>query len=91
MSLELLDLVVSGGGGNGGSSGGGTAGVVNTGSGGGGNSVYSVTGTGGKGVIILSMPTASYTGTTTGSPTVTTKNAGADTVLQFNGSGSYTG
>jgi hypothetical protein len=27
---------------------------------------------GGSGVVILSMPTASYSGTTTGSPTVTT-------------------
>jgi hypothetical protein len=36
------------------------------------------------------MLTSKYTGTTTGSPTITTKNAGADTVLQFNGSGSYT-
>jgi hypothetical protein len=35
------------------------------------------------------MPTASYSGTTTGSPTVTT--SGADTILVFNDSGSYTG
>jgi hypothetical protein len=34
------------------------------------------------------MPTASYSGTTTGSPTVTT--SGSNTILQFNGSGSYT-
>jgi hypothetical protein len=35
------------------------------------------------------MPTASYSGTTTGSPTVTTD--GSDTVVVFNSSGSITG
>jgi hypothetical protein len=81
----------SGGGGNA-SNGAGSAGTANTGGGGGGSdrSPGSNGGAGGKGVVILSMATAKYTGTTTGSPTVTTKNAGADTVLQFNGSGSYT-
>jgi len=44
---------------------------------------------GGSGVVILRMPTASYSGTTTGSPTVSP--VGSDTVLIFNGSGSYTG
>jgi hypothetical protein len=44
---------------------------------------------GGSGVVILSMPTANYSGTTTGSPTVTTD--GTDTILVFNASGSYTG
>jgi hypothetical protein len=34
------------------------------------------------------MLTIKYTGTTTGSPTVTT--SGSNTILQFNGSGSYT-
>jgi hypothetical protein len=34
------------------------------------------------------MPTASYSGTTTGSPTVTT--SGTDTIVKFTGSGSYT-
>jgi hypothetical protein len=71
-----------------------SAATANTGSGGGGGGYTGVPsslgGSGGKGVVILSMPTASYSGTSTGSPTVTTKNAGADTVLQFNGSGSYT-
>jgi hypothetical protein len=35
------------------------------------------------------MPTNKYSGTTTGSPTVTT--SGTDTILTFNDSGSYTG
>jgi hypothetical protein len=35
------------------------------------------------------MPTANYSGTTSGSPTVSTD--GSDTVIVFNGSGSYTG
>jgi hypothetical protein len=48
----------------------------------------SATGAGGKGVVILSMATANYSGTTSGSPTITT--SGANTILQFNGDGSYT-
>jgi hypothetical protein len=87
-----------GGGGNtssaGGAGGGGaggnpaTAGTANTGGGGGG--AYSTTngGAGGSGVVVLSIPTANYSGTTTGSPTVTT--SGANTILTFTGSGSYT-
>ena len=80
--------------GSGGSGGGGTAafssassGTANTGSGGGG--AQSNSGNGGSGVVILRMATANYTGTTSGSPTVST--AGSDTVLVFNSSGSYTG
>jgi hypothetical protein len=34
------------------------------------------------------VPTTRYTGTTTGSPTVTT--SGSNTIMQFNSSGSYT-
>jgi len=37
------------------------------------------------------MADADYSGTTTGSPTVTTGVGGTDTVLVFTGSGSYTG
>jgi hypothetical protein len=64
-----------------------TSGTVNTG--GGGGSSDATSGAGGKGVVILSMPDASYSGTTTGSPTVATSVSGK-TVLTFTGSGSYT-
>ena len=70
----------------------GTSGTANTGSGGGGANAAGGGGTGGaggKGVVILRIPTAKYSGTTTGSPTVTTD--GSDTVLVFNDSGSITG
>jgi hypothetical protein len=86
----------TGGGGDGSTNGANaTAGTINTGSGGGasggggspGNT--QVAGAGGKGVVILSMPDASYSGTTTGSPTVATGVSGK-TVLTFTGSGSYT-
>jgi len=82
----------SGGGGAGSNSTTGTNGTANTGGGGGGScGSGSVAGSsGGSGVVILSVPTARYSSITTGSPTVTTKNAGADTVLTFTGSGSYT-
>jgi hypothetical protein len=46
-------------------------------------------GNGGSGVIILKIPTASYSGVTTGSPSVST--SGSDTILVYNSSGSYTG
>ena len=75
-----------GGGGNGASSG-GVSGTANTGGGGGGTDPGTA-GSGGKGVVILSVPTTSYSSITTGSPTVTT--SGSNTILQFNGSGSYT-
>ena len=83
----------AGGGGAGSSTGTGSAGTVNTGGGGGGSGVSPRTGgAGGKGVVILSMPDASYSGTTTGSPTVAVNAGGTGkTVLTFTGSGSYTG
>ena len=78
----------SGGGGAGGGSGGaGTAGTANTGGGGGGASGDG--GAGGSGVVILSVPDAKYSGTTTGSPTVATGVSG-QTVITFTGSGTYT-
>ena len=68
--------------------------TANTGGGGGGRS-FSVApsgggdgGGGGSGIVVLRMATAIYTGTTSGSPTVTTD--GSDTVLKFTGDGSYT-
>jgi len=67
------------------------SGTANLGGGGGGtNSAagFSVSGAGGKGVVILSMLTTKYSGTSTGSPTVTT--SGSNTILKFTGSGSYT-
>ena len=80
-----------GGGGAGSGNTAGTSGTANTGGGGGGGSgatVSSSGGAGGSGVVILRMATSKYTGTTTGSPTVTT--SGSDTILTFTGSGSYT-
>jgi len=78
----------AGGGGNGGAYQGtsGSAGGVNTGGGGGGNrdaGAYA----GGSGVVILKVPTSSYTSTVTGSPTVTT--SGGNTIIKFTGSGQY--
>ncbi len=72
----------------------GGAGTVNTGGGGGAGfasaSQNTNGGAGGSGVVILSVPTASYSGTTTGSPTITT--SGANTIITFasTGSGTYT-
>ena len=81
-----------GGGGNATSpSGNGGDATANTGSGGGAGAASTPNdgGDGGSGVVILRMPTASYSGTTSGSPTVST--SGSDTILTFNASGSYTG
>ena len=79
----------TGGSGGGGNGGGGNA-TANTGGGGGGiNNTTNNSGSGGSGVVILRMPTSSYSGTTTGSPTVS--QSGSDTILTFNSSGSYTG
>jgi hypothetical protein len=78
-----------GGGGAGGSNGAGTSGTANAGAGGGGAGGSFTGGTGGSGVVILRMPTASYSGTTTGSPTVST--SGSDTILVYNSSGTITG
>jgi len=68
----------------------GGSGSANTGGGAGGGAQGGSTtgGIGGSGVVILRMATAQYSGTTTGSPTVTT--SGTDTILKFTGSGTYT-
>jgi len=73
----------SGGGGAGGSNGG-----TNTGGGGGGFFNGIGTGTGGSGTIVVSIPTASYSNVTTGAPTVTI--SGANTILRYTVSGTYT-
>ena len=61
-------------------------GGVNTGGGGAGGP-GSADVSGGSGIVILRLLTSEYSGTTTGSPTVTTD--GADTILTFTGSGTY--
>ena len=71
----------------------GVSGGANTGDGGNGatNGATGATngaGAGGSGVVIISVPTANYSGTTTGSPTVTT--SGSNTIIKFTASGSYT-
>jgi hypothetical protein len=80
----------SGGGGAGGTAS-GTSGSTNLGGGGGGCQGQSSgsSGNGGSGVVILSVPTANYSGTTTGSPTIST--SGSSTIIKFTASGSYTG
>jgi hypothetical protein len=83
----------SGGGGTGvGTGGNGNSGTANTGGGGGCTSNQSqsyVGGSGGSGVVIISVPTTNYSGTTTGSPTITT--SGSNTIIKFTASGTYTG
>ena len=85
------------GGGAGGSGGGGagdpnsstgTAGTANTGGGGGGGGNGALGGAGGSGIVILRIYTDDYSGTTTGSPTISTTSS--FTVLQYTGSGTYT-
>lgn len=83
----------AGGGGNGGASSNaaGSPGTANTGGGGGGgrnNTVATNGGAGGSGVVILSIPSSSYSGVTTGSPTIT--STAGYTILKFTASGSYT-
>ena len=74
----------TGGGGSGSTSNAGGA-TANTGGGGGGARTGS--GAGGSGVVILRLATSEYSGTTTGSPTVTTD--GDYTILTYTGSGTY--
>lgn len=91
-----LDAVAEGGLGGGGSGAAyysepATSGVNGTGGGGGGGGQFTgedFVGNGGSGVCILNIPTANYTGNTTGSPTVTTN--GDRTVITFLTDGTYT-
>ena len=90
------------GGAPGGSGGGGTGGNGQTetgqmtsgtnylggGGGGGAQGNGAIGGAGGIGVVILKIPTADYSGTTTGSPTVTT--SGDFKILKYESSGTYT-
>jgi hypothetical protein len=87
MTGDVAQSFPGGLGGGGASGAGGTSGTAFTGGGGGGGSASS-SGNGGSGVIYLSMPTANYTGTHAGSPTVTT--SGSNTILRYTSSGSYT-
>ena len=82
----------AGGGGAGTVDGTAGAGTANTGGGGGSSgygSGYGSASAGGSGVVILRVAAANYSGTTSGSPTVT--DDGSDKVIVFNASGSYTG
>jgi hypothetical protein len=65
----------------------GYAATVNTGGGGGASGDAGDSGAGGSGVVILRMRTSDYSGTTTGSPTVTT--IGDETIIKYTGSGTY--
>jgi hypothetical protein len=88
------------GGGAGGNGGGGAGwstasypvgGTANTGGGAGGNKTshaYSAVVSGGSGIVILKVPTSNYSGTTTGSPTVTT--VAGFKIIKFTGDGTYT-
>jgi hypothetical protein len=78
----------SGGGGNGIATGGNAPGGTDYLGGGGGGAERSPAGAGGPGgigVVIFSVPTSDYSGTTTGSPTVTT--SGSNTIIKFQGAG----
>lgn len=80
------------GGGAAGSASAGSNGSANTGGGGSGSGnnqpYHKQGGAGGSGVVILRVLTSNYSGTTTGSPTVTTD--GSHTVIKFTASGTYT-
>ena len=70
----------------------GGSGLPASGGGGGGAAYYSTPqgngGAGGSGVVIISVPTADYSGIVTGAPTVVTN--GSNTVVIFKVNGSYT-
>ena len=74
-------------GGAGGPNVGGAGGTANTGGGGGSSGQAYTAGSGGSGVVIVSVPTASYSNTYANA-TVTT--SGANTIMTFTTSGTYT-
>ena len=77
-----------GGGGGTGASNAGTPGTDELGGGGGGGGGSSNGGDGGDGIVILRILTADYSGTSSGSPTISTD--GSHTVLKFTVDGTYT-
>ena len=95
MEIQFLVDLVETVGGDGGDNHSGSvgAGSANTGGGGGGagdsgGQSAPAGAAGGSGVVILRVLTSDYSGTTSGSPTVST--SGTDTIMVFNSSGSYT-
>ena len=91
--MDPVGIGGQGGGGNGQTNASGpaaTAGIDGLGGGGGGLVGTSASGglVGGSGVVILRVLGTDYTGTTTGSPTVTT--SGTNTIIKFTGSGTLT-
>ena len=67
-----------------------TSGTANTGGGAGGgraNGGSTISGGGGSGVVVLRMNTSDFSGTTSGSPTISA--IGSETILQYLASGSY--
>ena len=86
-SLPFSTLGGQGGGGTSSTGGGQSSSPGTDGLGGGGGGGY-YGGNGGSGVVILRIPTANYSSTTSGSPTVTTD--GSYKVVKFTSSGTYT-
>jgi hypothetical protein len=80
-------LGTSGGGNGAPITGTGISGTTNTGGGGGGGGDTRAAGSGGSGIVVLRLNTSDYSGSTTGSPTITTN--GSETVLTYTGSGTY--
>ena len=62
--------------------------TIGAGGAGGGTGGTGTGGTGGSGIIILSVPTANYSGVKTGTSSTTTN--GSNTVITWTGSGTYT-
>lgn len=87
-SYSITYAMLGGGSGNGSPTGNGGNGTANTGSGGGGSNASYIGGSGGSGVVYLVLLTSRYTGTTSGSPTIST--SGNYTILKYTSSGSYT-